>query len=89
MFEVRKTKEEKDIGFDRIVIRMPRLDLKTFRRAAMADSEKWLLSEIGASIEKICQMKNASFFLNLIKRKSQVEISPDLYDLCGHLKLSC
>jgi len=34
-------------------------------------------------------MKNASFFLNLRKRKLHVEIPPDLYDFCRHLKLSC
>ena len=42
--------------------------------------ENWLLSEIGASTEKMCIMKNASFFLNLRKRKLHVEISPDLYE---------
>jgi len=36
---------------------------------------------MGASVEKMCKMKNAYFFLNLGKRKSQVEISSDLYDL--------
>jgi len=36
-----------------------------------------------------CKMKNASFFLNLRKRKLHVELKPDLYDLCGHLKLCC
>jgi len=48
-----------------------------------------ILSEIGASTEKMCKIKNASFFLNLRKRKLHVAISPDLYDFCGHLKLSC
>ena len=47
---------------------------KVFRRAAMADSEKWLLSKLGASIEKMFKMKNASFFLNLRKRKLHVDI---------------
>ena len=47
------------------------------------------MSVIGASIEKMCIMKNASFFLNLRKRKLHVEISPDLYEIRGHLKLSC
>jgi len=40
----------------------------------MADSEKWLLSKLGASIEKMFKMKNASFFLNLRKRKLHVDI---------------
>ena len=40
----------------------------------MTDSEKWLLSEMGASTEKMCKMKNASLFLNLRKRKLHVEI---------------
>jgi len=62
---------------------------KIIWRAATADSKKWLLSEIGASIEKMCNMKNASFFLNFRKRKLHVEISPDFYDFCGHLKVSC
>jgi len=61
---------------------------KFYWLAAMADSEKWLLSQIGVSIEKMCLVKNASFFLNLGKRKLHVEISPDLYDFCEHLKLS-
>jgi len=47
----------------------------------MQYSDKRLLSEIGASIEKMCKMKNASFFLNFRKRKLHVKISPDLYDL--------
>jgi len=62
---------------------------KIFWRAAMADSEKWLLSEIGASIEKMCKMKNASFFLNLGKRKLHVDFYFDFYNFCGHFKLSC
>ena len=51
--------------------------------------ENWFLSVIGASIEKMCNMKYASFFLNLRKRKLHVEISPDLYEFCGYLKQSC
>jgi len=79
IFDVRTKKEEKNNGFDRNVILMPRLDLENFLASRdMADSEKWLLSEIGASIENMCIMKNASFFLNLSKRKLHVEISPDL-----------
>ena len=35
----------------------------------MADSEKLLLSEIGVSIEKMCKMKNASFYLELKEAK--------------------
>jgi len=47
------------------------------------------VSEIGASTKKIGKMKNVSFFLNLRKRKLHAEISPDLYEFCGHLKISC
>ena len=43
------------------------------------------MSQIGAWIEKMCKMENASFFLNLRKRKLHVELKPDLYDFCGHL----
>ena len=61
-------KEEKNNGFDRNVILVLRLDFKIFWRAATADSEKWLLSEIGASIERMCKMKNAPFTSMFVER---------------------
>jgi len=89
MFEVRKTKEEKTMSLTEILFLCRGWTSNIFSRAAMTDSEKWLLSEIGASNKKLCKMKNASFVLNLRKRKLHVKISPDLHDFCGHLKLSC
>jgi len=41
---------------------------KIFYRAVAADSEMWLLSQIGASIEKMCKMKNASFTSMFVER---------------------
>jgi len=50
---------------------------------------KWLLSPIGASIEKVRHMNNDSFSLKVWLGKVNVDIEPGFYDLWGHFIVPC
>jgi len=52
-------------------------------------TEKRLLSQIGAFIENMNEMKKIFFFIELKEAKVACRNLTCLHDFCGHLKLSC
>jgi len=73
---VKKKEEKKTMGLTEMLFLCRGWTLKNSWRTAMADSamDYEVIFVANRSIEKMCSMKNASFFLKLRKRKLHVRI---------------